>query len=96
MNSFSSKGELKEYIRLCCIRAIDDAWVEQVDYLQQLQYVVSGRSAAQRNPVFEYHEEAYRSFLCMEKIIKKEIVRNIFLGKMEVDKTTGEMNVLFP
>lgn len=93
--SFSSKDELKEYIRLCSLRTIDDAWVEQVDYLQQLQYVVSGRSTAQRNPVFEYHEEAYGSFLRMEKIIKKEIVRNIFLGKKEYNKT-GEMWVSFP
>ena len=81
---------------MCCIQAIDNAWVDQVDYLQQLQHVVIGRSTAQRNPVFEYHEEAYRSFLRMEKIIKREIVRNIFLGKMGVDKITGEMQVLFP
>lgn len=93
--SFSSKAELKEYIRRCCLRAIDDAWVEQVDYLQQLQYVVSGWSTAQRNPVFEYHEEAYKSFLRMERIIKKEIVRNIFLGKQEYG-WAGEMRVVFP
>ena len=95
MKTFSSEEELKEYIRLCCLRAIDDAWVEQVDYLQQLQYAVSGRSAAQRNPVFEYQEEAYDSFLLMEKTIKKDIIRNIFLGQKEYSKT-GIMQVLFP
>ncbi|WP_300843925.1 accessory Sec system translocase SecA2 [uncultured Acetatifactor sp.] len=93
--SFASEEELKEYIRLCSLRAIDDAWVEQVDYLQQLQYVVSGRATAQRNPVFEYHEEAYDSFLRMEKTIKREIVRNIFLGDKKYNKA-GEMFVLFP
>lgn len=95
IKSFSSRAELMEYIRLCCLRAIDDAWVEQVDYLQQLQYVVGGRSTAQRNPVFEYHEEAYESFLRMEKTIKQEIIRNIFLGEKEYSKT-GEMRILFP
>lgn len=95
MRSFSSEEERKEYIRLCSLRAIDDAWVEQVDYLQQLQYVVSGRSTAQRNPVFEYHEEAYKAFLRMEEAIKKDIVRNVFLGKKAYTKT-GEMYVLFP
>ena len=95
VKSFSSEEELKEYVRLCCLQAIDNAWVEQVDYLQQLQYVVSGRSTAQRNPVFEYHEEARQSFLLMEKTIKKEIVRNIFLGQIQYSKT-GEMQVLFP
>ncbi len=92
---FSSRKELKEYIRLCALQAIDNAWVEQVDYLQQLQYVVSGRATAQRNPVFEYHGEAYDSFLRMESMIKKEIVRNIFLGEKAYNKA-GEMYVLFP
>lgn len=93
--SFSSKDELGEYVRQCCLRVIDDAWVEQVDYLQQLQYVVSGWSTAQRNPVFEYHEEAYKSFLRMEKIIKREIVRNIFLGRQEYG-WAGKLRVMFP
>ena len=94
-NSFSSKQEMKEYIRLCVLRAIDDAWVEQVDYLQQLQYVVSGWATAQRNPVFEYHREAYEAFIRMEKTIKQEIVRNIFLGE-KAYSTSGEMYVSFP
>lgn len=93
--SFVSEEELKEYIRLCSLHAIDDAWVEQVDYLQQLQYVVGGRASAQRNPVFEYHEEAYEAFERMERTIKKEIVRNIFLGEKKYGGT-GEMYVLFP
>lgn len=93
--AFPSEETLGEYVRRCCLRAVDDAWVEQVDYLQQLQYVVSGWSTAQRNPVFEYHEEAYRSFLRMERIIKKEIVRNIFLGQQEYGGA-GELRIAFP
>lgn len=92
---FSSEEELREYIRLCSLQAIDNAWVEQVDYLQQLQYVVSGLATAQRNPVFEYHREAYDSFIRMEKVIKKDIVRNVFLGQKSYGKA-GEMQVLFP
>ncbi len=95
VRSFTSEEELMEYIRLCSLHAIDDAWVEQVDYLQQLQYVVGGRVSAQRNPVFEYHAEAYEAFQRMEMTIKKEIVRNIFLGEQKYSDT-GEMYVLFP
>lgn len=54
-----------EFLRHCCLRAIDDAWIEEVDYLQQLQILVNARVLAQRNPVFEYQEEAYRSFIQM-------------------------------
>lgn len=93
--SFASKEERSEYIRLCTLQAFDAAWVEQVDYLQQLQYVVSGWATAQRNPVFEYHGEAYDAFVCMEDTIKKEIVRNVFLGKKMYSKE-GKMYVLFP
>ena len=93
--SFSSEEELREYVRLCSLRAIDNAWVEQVDYLQQLQYVVSGLATAQRNPVFEYHREAYDSFIRMENVIKKDIVRNIFLGQNSYGRA-GEMQILFP
>ncbi|MCM1190416.1 MAG: accessory Sec system translocase SecA2 [bacterium] len=95
VKEFSSREELQEYIRLCSLHAIDEAWIEQVDYLQQLQYVVSGRATAQRNPVFEYHVEAHESFLRMESIIKQQIVRNIFLGERAYSKT-GEMYILFP
>ena len=93
--SFHSEAECNNFIRLCALKAIDDAWVEQVDYLQQLQYVVGGRASAQRNPVFEYHEEAYEAFQRMEMTIKKEIVRNIFLGDKKYNGA-GEMYVLFP
>lgn len=95
LQSFSSEEELKEYVRLCALQAIDGAWVEQVDYLQQLQYVVSSRATAQRNPVFEYQGEAYDSFLRMEDTIKKEIARYLFLGEKAYDKN-GEMYILLP
>ena len=92
---FSSRKELEEYIRLCSLKALDDAWVDQVDYLQQLQYVVAGRVSAQRNPVFEYHREAYDSFERMQDAIKKGTMRNIFLGEKAYDKN-GKLYVLFP
>ena len=95
MAAFASREELDTFVRLCALKAIDDAWVEQVDYLQQLQAVVGGRATAQRNPIFEYHREAYQSFLRMQDTIRQDIVRNVFLGEAEYTKT-GEMYVLFP
>ena len=92
---FASYEELDEYIRLCALHALDEAWVEQVDYLQQLQYAVTSRSMAQRNPVFEYQKEAYDSFIKMEEVIKKEIVRNVFLGEKAFTKD-GKMQIIFP
>lgn len=86
---------MNEFMRLATLRAIDDAWIEQVDYLQQLQAAVSGRSSAQRNPVFEYQQDALESFRKMEKTILENVMRNILLSDVYVD-TEGKLRILLP
>lgn len=93
--SFSDKRQLEEYIRQCILNALDAGWVEEVDYLQQLQYAASTRGTAQRNPVFEYSREAYKSFENMKKSMRKEITRNFFLGDPHITEN-GEMQIIFP
>ena len=90
-----SKERMNNFIRIAILRAIDDAWVEQVDYLQQLQTAVSGRSMAQRNPVYEYQEEALESYCLMEKTILRNIMRNILLSEVSMDKKQ-KMHIVFP
>lgn len=95
-NKKKSIGDrFSEYCRLCTLRALDDGWVEEVDYLQQLQAAISGRSSAQRNLLFEYQREARISFEDMEKSIKKAMVRNILLGEVSFGKD-NEMIILYP
>lgn len=84
-----------EYCRLCTLKAFDDSWVEEVDYLQQLQSAISGRSSAQRNLLFEYQREARISFEDMEKSIKQAMIRNILLGEVSFGKD-NEMIILYP
>ena len=84
-----------DFMRVATLRAVDEAWVEQVDYLQQLQYAVAGRSAAQRNPIHEYQKEALESFRKMEKTIRRNMIRNILLSDIYYDKK-GKMQILFP
>jgi preprotein translocase subunit SecA len=59
--------DLQDYTRACMLKALDEGWVEEVDYLQQLQYAIVSRGTAQRNPIFEYSREAYRSFQDMQR-----------------------------
>ena len=82
-------------MRIATLRAIDDAWVEQVDYLQQLQSAVAGRASAQRNPLFEYQHEALESFKKMENTILKNIMRNILLSNVYID-AEQELRILLP
>ena len=86
---------MMDFMRVATLQAIDDAWVEQVDYLQQLQTAVSGRASAQRNLVFEYQTDALESFQKMEKTVKKNIIRNILLSNVYVD-AEGEIQILLP
>lgn len=95
-NKKKSIGDrFSEYCRLCTLRALDDSWVEEVDYLQQLQAAISGRSSAQRNLLFEYQREARISFENMEKLIKKAMIRNILLGEVSFGKD-NKMIILYP
>lgn len=95
-NKKKSIGDrFSEYCRLCTLRALDDGWVEEVDYLQQLQAAISGRSSAQRNLLLEYQREARISFEDMEKSIKKAMIRNILLGEVSFGKD-NEMIILYP
>lgn len=88
-------NRFSEYCRLCTLRALDDGWIEEVDYLQQLQAAISGRSTAQRNLLYEYQREARLSFRDMEKSIKKAMIRNILLGEVSFGKD-NEMIILYP
>lgn len=95
-NKKKSLGDrFSEYCRLCTLKALDDGWVEEVDYLQQLQAAISGRSSAQRNLLFEYQREARISFEDMERSIKKAMIRNILLGEVSFGKD-NEMIILYP
>lgn len=98
--AFKDKKQLlgnrfSEYCRLCTLKALDDGWIEEVDYLQQLQAAISGRSTAQRNLLYEYQREARLSFGDMEKSIKKAMIRNILLGEVSFGKD-NEMIILYP
>ncbi|MBD9151376.1 MAG: accessory Sec system translocase SecA2 [Lachnospiraceae bacterium] len=86
---------MEEFVRVATLRALDDAWVEEVDYLQQLQSAVAGRTSAQRNPVFEYRKDALESFGQMEQTVVRNVMRNILLSEVSYD-AEGRMQILFP
>ena len=93
--AIKGKQRMEEFCRIATLTAMDEAWIEQVDYLQQLQTAVSGRASAQRNPVYEYQKEAFESYQKMEQSIYRNMVRNILLGESHLDQE-GNMQVFFP
>lgn len=85
----------EQFLRLSLLKAIDDNWVEQVDYLQQLSMAIGGQSASQKNPIVEYYQEAYAGFEAMKEQIRADMVRNLLMGLVEVT-SKGEIVTHFP
>ena len=94
-NKLPSEEKMNDFMREAALKAIDEAWVEQVDYLQQLQAAVSGRASTQRNLVFEYQKDALESFKEMEETILQNIMRNILLSDVELNEE-GKLSILLP
>lgn len=83
------------YIQKSIIKAIDMAWIEQVDYLQQLKANVNNRQNGQRNAIFEYHKVALESYESMTIKLKRNIIRNLCLSIITFDKH-GDLVIYFP
>jgi len=77
-------GDLySKFQNIVFLKAIDVAWVEQVDFLEQLKTVVQDRNMAQHKVEYEYRREAYFAFEEMKKRINRDIVRLLCLSRIE-------------
>jgi preprotein translocase subunit SecA len=79
---------------LVFLKAIDEAWVEQVDFMEQLKTVVQDRNIAQHKIEYEYRKEAFYAFEKMKKSINREIVRLLCLSEIET-KEDGSLVIQF-
>jgi len=83
------------FVRVATLSAVDNAWTEEVDYLQQIPSAVAGRNSAQRNPIAEYQNDAMEAYEKMEKIVYRDIVRNVLLSSVYID-SEGRLAIVFP
>ena len=86
---------MRRFMRVAALTAIDEAWVEQMDYLQQMQAAISGRAMAQRNLVFEFQKDALEAFEKMKIVIWENIMRNILLSNVYIDEKK-QLHIIFP
>lgn len=90
-----SRLQLNRFMRIAALNAIDNAWIEQVDYLQQMQAAISGRALAQRNLLFEFQKDGLEAFEKMELTILENIMRNILLSNVYMD-ADKKIHILLP
>lgn len=81
--------------RVSVLKAIDENWVEQVDYLQQLKTALSGHHFSMKNPLVEYYQEAYDGFEYMKERMKQQIVKNLLMSELALNPK-GEVIMYFP
>ncbi|MDO4633734.1 MAG: accessory Sec system translocase SecA2 [Eubacteriales bacterium] len=84
-----------EYLRNMILKAVDEAWIEEVDYMQQLKNTMESRQYTQRNMLYEYHLEVSRSYDYMRRRVKQQMMRNILLGEIRFDKE-GNLEMIMP
>jgi preprotein translocase subunit SecA len=90
-----SQNRYKQFLRVAILNAIDNAWIEQVDYLEQLRASIGLRRYSQKNVIFEYHQEAYRAFEKMLDNAKRNAIRNVMLSSI-IEKAEGTFTVMLP
>ena len=85
----------RAFFRFMTLSAIDEAWVDEIEYLSELKSSIGGRQYAGRNIMQEYAREAYAGFEVMQDRIYDNMMRNIFLGEIE-RRADGKINAVLP
>lgn len=87
-------GQWTYYERLAFLRAIDSAWMGQVDNLMQLQTVSRNRVTTGKDPLYEYQKAARESYGLMQRKLHLKISKNLFTSTMKFKKD-GTVNIQF-
>lgn len=95
LDRFRSPMQLAYYKKVVILKAIDTCWIDQLDYLQQLKMIVTGRSAAQHKPITEFTLDSRRGFFRMENEAWLAMFRNLILTELDQNKD-GSLEMTFP
>lgn len=95
LHRFKDPVQLRYFKKVIILKAIDQAWVNQLDYLQQLKNMVNGRGMAQHKPLNEFGREARRRFFEMEDEIYLGVFRSLALSELKMNED-GTIELEFP
>ena len=90
-----SEKLFSQFQRVAILKAIDENWIEQVDYLQQLKTALSAQHSSSKNPLVEYYQEAYEGFEYMKERMKHQVVKNLLMSELTLNPK-GEVIMYFP
>lgn len=83
------------FVRKMLLRAIDDEWINQIDYMQSLRVIVNGRKFAQLNEIYEYLTESHDSFITMKNKVHVKMMKMLLLSDFYFDRD-GDIHIITP
>lgn len=94
MELLQTRAGKEEFYRLAVLKAIDEAWVEEVDTLQQLKGVMASRTLVQRNGLYDYYKESLYSYQQMKEQMEEKVLRYLMLSRVNLS-ADGSYSIYF-
>ncbi|MDR3278291.1 MAG: preprotein translocase subunit SecA, partial [Oscillospiraceae bacterium] len=77
---------MRELERVIMLRVVDEYWMDHIDAMEELRDGVRLRAYGQINPVDEYKREGFDMFEAMINGIKEEVVRRLFVARVQKEQ----------
>ena len=84
---------MRELERVVLLRVVDENWMEHIDAMEELRDSVRLRAYGQVNPVDEYKREGFDMFEAMISGIREEVVRRVFISRVQTTDTLKRKGV---
>ncbi len=80
---------MREIERMIVLRVVDREWKDHLRRLDELKQGIGLRAYGQKDPLMEYHFEAYNMFRDMVNSIKEEVVKFIYKVRIKREEPRG-------
>ncbi len=84
---------MRELERVIMLRVVDEYWMDHIDAMDELKQGVGLRAYGQHDPVIEYREQGYEMFEATINAIREEMVRRLFLVRVQPAETVKREKV---
>lgn len=76
-------SQLREFERVIILKAVDTAWKDNIDVMEQLRQSITLRGYGQKNPLIEYQSTAHEIYDDMLAKIDRDITRLFIRSRIE-------------
>ena len=85
---------MRELERVILLRVVDEYWMDHIDAMSELRKGIGLRGYGNVNPVDAYRQEGFDMFEAMIAGIRQEVVRRIYLVRIQKDRAVERKSVV--